>query len=117
MAPTGYRISVLPLTLATQKKDARDIAVFLKDKPDLLRKIEAQAKRPLKDATVVNATRWALFEKLKTTGLPVEVGSGGRTQILSYNAGPSQRTLGRRRLPWRIRGQHHNSVRHATAYR
>jgi hypothetical protein len=28
--------------------------------------------------TAVNASRWALFEKLKTTGLPVEVGSGGR---------------------------------------
>lgn len=42
--------------------------------------IQAQAKRPLKDAAVVNATRWALYERLKASGLPVEVGTGGRTQ-------------------------------------
>ena len=44
--------------------------------PDL----QAQAKRPLNDAAAVNATRWALYERLKATGLPVETGTGGRTK-------------------------------------
>jgi 5-methylcytosine-specific restriction endonuclease McrA len=42
--------------------------------------VQAQAKRPLKDAAAVNATRWALYHALKTTGLPVETGTGGRTK-------------------------------------
>lgn len=42
--------------------------------------IQAQAKQPLKDAAAVNATRLALFNALKTTGLPVEKGTGGRTK-------------------------------------
>ena len=28
----------------------------------------------------MNATRWALFRRLQATGLPVEVGTGGRTK-------------------------------------
>jgi hypothetical protein len=47
----------------------------------LLHQIQAQAQAPLKDATAVNATRWALLNALKTTGLPVETGSGGRTKF------------------------------------
>ncbi|MEI6180302.1 MAG: RNA-guided endonuclease IscB [Chloroflexales bacterium] len=43
--------------------------------------IQAQAKRPLKDATAVNQTRWALYGRLVATGLPVEVGTGGRTKF------------------------------------
>jgi hypothetical protein len=43
-------------------------------------KIMAQLQVPLKDATAVNATRWALFRALKATGLPVECSSGGRTK-------------------------------------
>lgn len=42
--------------------------------------VEAQAKSPLKDAAAVNTTRWALFHRLCTTGLPVECGTGGRTK-------------------------------------
>ena len=42
--------------------------------------LQAQAKQPLKDAVAVNATRWALYRHLGTTGLPVEVGTGGRTK-------------------------------------
>lgn len=42
--------------------------------------VQAQAKRPLKDAAVVNSTRWALYQRLQATGLPVEVGTGGRTK-------------------------------------
>jgi 5-methylcytosine-specific restriction endonuclease McrA len=63
------------------KKGKLDIRVFLENKPEVLKRILAQAKKPLKDATAVNATRWALYERLKVTGLPVETGSGGRTKF------------------------------------
>ena len=43
--------------------------------------IQAKARLPLKDAAAVNATRWKLYEQLKATGLPVEVGTGGRTKF------------------------------------
>lgn len=43
--------------------------------------IQAKAKQPLKDTAAVNTTRWALFDRLKLTGLPVEVGTGGRTKF------------------------------------
>lgn len=42
--------------------------------------VEGLAKRPLKDAAAVNSTRWALYQRLTETGLPVEVGTGGRTK-------------------------------------
>jgi 5-methylcytosine-specific restriction endonuclease McrA len=42
--------------------------------------IQAQALQPLKDAAAVNSTRWALYERLKATGLPMEIGTGGRTK-------------------------------------
>jgi len=61
-------------------KGTKDIKDFLAKKPDLLRKILAQAKAPLKDATAVNATRWELFRWLQSLGLPIECGSGGLTK-------------------------------------
>lgn len=71
------------LTLAciscNQRKGSRDVKEFVKDKTRLAR-ILAQSKRPLKDAAAVNSTRWTLFNALKATGLPVEVGTGGRTK-------------------------------------
>jgi 5-methylcytosine-specific restriction endonuclease McrA len=63
------------------KKGTQDIKDFLSKKPDLLRQIQLQAKRPLRDAAAVNSTRWALFNRLKQTGLPVTTGSGGRTKF------------------------------------
>lgn len=63
------------------KKGTQDIEQFLAKKPDLLKKIKAQQKRPLKDASAVNSTRWALFKRLKETGLPVSTGSGGKTKF------------------------------------
>ncbi len=44
--------------------------------------VQSQAKKPLKDATLVTATRWKVFDVLKSFGLPVECGTGGLT---SYN--------------------------------
>lgn len=73
------------LTLACQPcnqlKDNLPPEVFLAKKPDVLRRILAQAKAPLKDAAAVNATRWALANALKATGLPLELASGGRTKF------------------------------------
>ncbi len=72
------------LALACEKcntsKGTQDIKVFLKKKPDVLKRLLAQAKAPLKDAAAMNATRWALYERLKAPGLPVECGSGGLTK-------------------------------------
>jgi 5-methylcytosine-specific restriction endonuclease McrA len=72
------------LTLAcqpcNQKKGSQPIAVFMKDKPDLLKKIQSQAKAPLKDAAAVNAARWALVNRLQVE-IPVTTGSGGRTKF------------------------------------
>ncbi len=34
----------------------------------------------MKDAAAVNASRWALYQRLVQTGLPIEVGTGGRTK-------------------------------------
>jgi 5-methylcytosine-specific restriction endonuclease McrA len=42
----------------------------------------AQAKVPLVGAAVMNTTRWRLHREVQAIGLPVEVGTGGRT---SYN--------------------------------
>lgn len=77
------RISNLCLACekCNQKKGTKDIKDFLAKKPDLLKQIMNQAKRPLKDAAAVNSTRWALFNKLKETGLPVSTGSGGQTKF------------------------------------
>ncbi len=73
------------LTLAcrccNQKKAARNIEDFLAKDPKRLAKIRASAKKPLRDAAAVNATRWALANALKATGLPVELASGGRTKF------------------------------------
>lgn len=49
--------------------------------------IQAQARRPLRDAAMMNATRWRLYHQLKATGLPVEEGSGGRTKMQRIQLG------------------------------
>jgi len=72
------------LCLACEKcniaKGTKDIQVFLKKKPDLLKKILAQAKTPLRDAAAVNSARRELYWQLQTLGLPIECGSGGLTK-------------------------------------
>jgi 5-methylcytosine-specific restriction endonuclease McrA len=42
--------------------------------------VEAQAKRPLKDAAAMNASRYALCDALRALGLPITTWSGGRTR-------------------------------------
>ncbi|HEY6409181.1 MAG TPA: RNA-guided endonuclease IscB, partial [Ktedonobacteraceae bacterium] len=63
------------------EKGTLDIQIFLAKKPDLLKRILATAKAPLKDAAAVNATRWKLYERLQALGLPIECGTGGRTKF------------------------------------
>ncbi|MFT5933192.1 MAG: 5-methylcytosine-specific restriction endonuclease McrA [Hydrogenophaga sp.] len=73
------------LTLACQccneKKAALPVEVFMAKKPEVLKRVLAQAKRPLKDAAAVNTTRLTLLKALETTGLPAETSSGGRTKF------------------------------------
>jgi 5-methylcytosine-specific restriction endonuclease McrA len=77
------RISNLCLACdsCNKKKDTQEIEQFLAKKPDVLKRIQAQRKRPLKDAAAVNSTRWALLNQLKKTELPVTTGSGGQTKF------------------------------------
>src|SRR6266511_3728945 len=62
------------LSLENQKKGNRTAVEF--GFPHLME----QAKIPLKDAAAVNTTRWALWWRLNSTGLPLEMGTGGRTK-------------------------------------
>ena len=77
------RISNLTLSCekCNQKKGTANVKYFLKKEPEKLRKILVQAKKPLADTAAVNATRFKLLEALKSTGLPVETGSGGLTKF------------------------------------
>jgi 5-methylcytosine-specific restriction endonuclease McrA len=72
------------LCLACEKcnlaKGTKSIEEFLKKKPDLLKRLLAQAQTPLQDAAAVNTTRWELFRRLETLGLPIECGEGALTK-------------------------------------
>jgi hypothetical protein len=63
-----------------QRKGDQSLEAFLADRPEVLTRVQAQRKAPLKDVAVVNSTRWALYERLQATGLPLETGSGGLTK-------------------------------------
>ncbi|MGK7928749.1 MAG: RNA-guided endonuclease IscB [Spirulina sp.] len=73
------------LTLAcrpcNQTKGNQEIEQFLSGKPNIFKRIIGQAKKPLADSAAVNSTRWRLYEELKKTSLPVEVGTGGLTKF------------------------------------
>jgi 5-methylcytosine-specific restriction endonuclease McrA len=58
-----------------QKKGTRSAAEF--GYPE----VAVQAKKPLKDAAAVNATRFALLEQIKLIGLAIEIGTGGQTKF------------------------------------
>jgi 5-methylcytosine-specific restriction endonuclease McrA len=87
IVPRAVRLDdrVCNLTLACDEcnnaKGRQDIRVFLAHSPALVARLVAQAKAPLKDAAAVNASRWALYHRLCSLGLPVECGSGGLTKF------------------------------------
>jgi len=64
-----------------EEKGARSLEEYSKLRGVDFAPIKAQAKAPLKDAAAVNATRWALFNRLKALDLPIETGSGGLTKF------------------------------------
>lgn len=76
------RVSNLVITCRTcnEAKGNQSLEVFLADRPDVLARIQAQRKTPLANAAAVNSTRWRLYEELQALGLPLEVGTGGRTR-------------------------------------
>lgn len=41
--------------------------------------VQSRAKESLRAAAAMTATRWALYEALENNGLPLEIGTGGRT--------------------------------------
>ena len=71
------RVSNLTIACApcNQKKGAMTAEEF--GHPE----VQRQAKQPLKDSAAVNATRWRVYEAVQQSGMPVEVGSGGRTKF------------------------------------
>ncbi|MCC3410339.1 MAG: HNH endonuclease [Microcoleus sp. PH2017_29_MFU_D_A] len=77
------RVSNLALSCVpcNQKKGNRDIQDFLSGKPDLLQRILAQAKQPLKDAAAVNSTRFAIVRMAKELCDTVKCWTGGRTKF------------------------------------
>jgi len=89
------RISNLTLACndCNQEKDRQTLTAFfatskrLKMHQARLDRVLKQCKKPLRDASAVNSTRWALFQALKESGLPVEVGTGGRTKFNRYTLG------------------------------
>lgn len=85
------------LTLAcipcNQKKNATPVEEFVTN-PDVLRRILAQAKAPLRDAAAMNATRYALVRALKELHPDVRSSSGGRTKWNRTRTGaPKTHTL------------------------
>lgn len=67
--PAEWLNALLSSTSPLDKKRAANIPAVLK-----------KLKEPLRDAAMLNATRWALYGRLKQTGLPVECGTGARTK-------------------------------------
>jgi hypothetical protein len=83
------RISNLTLACnpCNKEKSKQSLADFfassrrLRSHQSRLESVLKQAKKPLRDASAVNSTRWALYQALKSTGLSVEVGTGGQTKF------------------------------------
>jgi 5-methylcytosine-specific restriction endonuclease McrA len=76
------RVSNLALACipCNEAKGVTPVEVFLAGRPVVLARVLAAAKRPLRDAAAVTATRWVLWQALTTIGFPVEVGTGERTK-------------------------------------
>lgn len=77
------RISNLTIACqeCNQKKGTQSIQDFLKHDTVKINKILAQIKKPLKDAAIVNSTRFMLGSELKKLGKPCIFASGGQTKF------------------------------------
>lgn len=76
-----------------QDKDSRSLQEFLQGRPRTLAKVLSQVRAPLRDAAVVQSTRWALLRRLRD-GFPTSVSSGGRTKWNRHRWGlPKSHTL------------------------
>ncbi|MHB1762625.1 MAG: RNA-guided endonuclease IscB [Acidimicrobiales bacterium] len=80
---SNLTLACVPCNEAKGRQDLEDwckTRFGAKNGKEVATKVMAQAKVSLKDAAAVNTTRWALWRALSATGLPVAVGSGGRTK-------------------------------------
>lgn len=78
---------VIACRSCNEKKSNLSIDQFLKGKPERLKKIKSQIKKPLKDAAAINTIRFAIGDRLKQFGLPVLFGTGGQTKFNRVNQG------------------------------
>lgn len=85
--PSNLTLACVPCNKA---KDNQDIKDFLADRPQVLERILAQAKRPMAVTAAVNSTRWALFNALIELGIPVTTGTGGQTKYNRTTQGISK---------------------------
>ncbi|MEU1786669.1 RNA-guided endonuclease IscB [Streptomyces sparsogenes] len=89
------RLSNLALACepCNQAKSNRPVEEFLAQKPKILARLLAQARRPLRDAAAINSTRWVLWRALDAV-LPTHTASGGRTKWNRTRTGlPKSHTL------------------------
>ena len=70
-------------------KEALDAKLdrLLAGKPEVLKRLKAQVKAPLKDAAAVNSARYALGHEVQSVGLPTSFWSGGRTKMNRISQG------------------------------
>lgn len=62
-----------------QKKGNKQVEEFLRKKPEQIQKIKSQSRKPLQEATVVNATRNKLVKVLRLL-LPTKTATGAQTK-------------------------------------
>jgi 5-methylcytosine-specific restriction endonuclease McrA len=72
---------VIACVRCNKRKGNKSVQDFLKSKPVVLRRVSEGLKKPLKDASAVNASRWVLYQKLNKLCANVHTGSGGRTKF------------------------------------
>ncbi|KYC42662.1 hypothetical protein WA1_15070 [Scytonema hofmannii PCC 7110] len=65
-----------------QKKGNKPVEQFLKDRPEILKKIQAHQKKSLSHAAAVNSTRQAIFQMAHQFGLQVISGDGASTKMI-----------------------------------
>ncbi|MFJ9548762.1 RNA-guided endonuclease IscB [Streptomyces erythrochromogenes] len=70
---------VLACIPCNQAKGTATVDEFLADRPDRLKNVTAQLRKPLHDVAAMNTTRLVLVKALATRGVPVHAWSGGRT--------------------------------------